>query len=107
MAVSLPKTQSGPSSASYTSSDDLVKLTISHAYGKRARRTARLDFSKLSPDVFVPTTNVRHSMSCFIVIDEPKDGFTNTEAKQVADALVAYLSASTGANITKMLGGES
>jgi hypothetical protein len=32
---------------------------------------------------------------------------TNTELKQVVDALTAYLTASTGAKVTSILGGES
>jgi hypothetical protein len=37
----------------------------------------------------------------------PVVGFTITEQKQIIDALTAWLTASTGANVTKLLGGES
>jgi hypothetical protein len=46
-------------------------------------------------------------MSTYIVADVPVTGFSVTEQKQIVDALVAWLSASSGANITRLLGGES
>jgi hypothetical protein len=46
-------------------------------------------------------------MSSYIVVDTPVNGYTTTEAKQVVDALVAYLSASSGAKVTQLLGGEN
>jgi hypothetical protein len=46
-------------------------------------------------------------MSAYIVADVPVTGFTIVEQKQIVDALVAWLSATSGANTTKMLGGES
>jgi hypothetical protein len=46
-------------------------------------------------------------MSTYIVADVPVVGFTITEQKQIIDALTAWLTASTGANVTKLLGGES
>jgi len=46
-------------------------------------------------------------MSCTLVVDVPVNGYTVTEAKAVVDALVAYLSASTGAKVTQLLGGEN
>ena len=42
-----------------------------------------------------------------MVIDVPETGYTITEQKQIVDALVAYLTVSTGANVTKLLGNES
>jgi hypothetical protein len=51
--------------------------------------------------------NKEYSMSTYLVIDHPPVGFTNTELKYVVDALAAFLTASSGANVTKILGGES
>jgi hypothetical protein len=42
-----------------------------------------------------------------MVVDTPVNGFTVAEAKGVVDALVAYLTASTGAKVTQLLGGEN
>jgi hypothetical protein len=46
-------------------------------------------------------------MACYVVVDVPKVGYTITEQKQLVDALAAYLTASSGAAITRLLGGES
>jgi hypothetical protein len=84
-----------------------LKLSISHAYSKRVRRTLRIDHQKTATDVLDPSINTLYGMSCYIVVDVPKVGYTVTESKNVVDGLVAYLAASSGAKITQLLGGES
>jgi len=106
-AVTLPRTSSGVNSGVFSKDDGNVKLTVSSAYGKRARRTIRLDHRKIVTDPLVTATNVEKSLSAYLVIDEPLTGYTVAEAKAVADALIAYLSASTGARLTQLLGGEN
>jgi hypothetical protein len=46
-------------------------------------------------------------MSTYIVVDVPQSGYSLAEAKEVVDGLVKYLSASTGASVAKLLGGEN
>jgi hypothetical protein len=46
-------------------------------------------------------------MSFYVVADTPVTGYTVAEQKQVVDALVAYLTASSGAKVTQLLGGEN
>lgn len=104
---SLPRTGFGPSSGSFSSADTTVKLDVSHAYGKRTRRQVRLTQNKVSADPLTPTNSLRTSMTAYIVVDTPVNGFTVAEAKIVVDALVAYLTTSTGARVTQLLGGES
>lgn len=107
VAVPLPRTGSGPSQGTFTSSDGAVKMTVSHAYGRRNRRTIRIDHSKIAADPLQPAVNGRYSMSTYIVSDTPLVGYSNTEVKQVIDALTAYLTASSGARVTQLLGGEN
>jgi hypothetical protein len=107
VANSLPRTSVNGSASVYTKDDGNVKLTVSSAYGKRTRRTARIDFRKTAADPLFPAQNVPYSMSTYIVADVPVQGFTIVEQKQIVDALTAWLTASTGANVTKLLGGES
>ncbi len=107
VANSLPRVSSGQNSGVFSKDDGTVRLTVSHSYGKRARRTVRIDHSKIAPDPFVSSTNAKYSMSAYVVFDVPLTGYTNAEAKQVADGLVAYLSASSGARISQLLGGEN
>lgn len=107
VAVSLPRVSSGQSDGAFQSADGLVRLSVAHSYGKRNRRTIRLQQSKVTADPFIPSQNVKVSMSTYIVVDTPNAGFTVTEAKNVVDALVAYLTLTTGAKVTQLMGGES
>lgn len=106
-AISLPRVSSLNNASSYSSADGLVQLSASHAYGRRNRRILRVDHAKISADVFVPTQNVRQSMSNYMVFDIPPAGYTNAEAKAVYDGFKALFTASSDALIVKLLGGES
>jgi hypothetical protein len=107
VANSLPRVSVNGSSSTYQKDDGNVKLTVSSSYGKRTRRTARLDFRKTAADPLFPAQNAPYSMSTYIVADVPVTGFSVSEQKQIIDALTAWLTASTGANVIKLLGGES
>lgn len=107
VANSLPRTSSGTNSGIFTKDDGLVKMSISHTLGKRTRRLIRLDHAKIAADPLLAGVNVKASLSAYLVIDIPETGYTIAEQKQVVDGLTAYLTASTGANVTKILGGES
>lgn len=109
VANSLPRTSSGANSGVFTKDDGTVKLTVSHQYGKRTRRIIRVDHKKTVSDPMVPTNNTVASMSTYLVVDLPgvTGMYTVTEAKQIVDALVAYLSATSGARVTQLLGGEN
>lgn len=107
VAQSLPAIARGVNTSSYQKDDTTVKLSVSHAYGKRTRREVRLDFSKIAADPLNSSVNVKYTMSAYLVVNLPSVGFTNTEAKYVVDALTAWLTASSGANTVKVLGGES
>jgi hypothetical protein len=107
VAQTLNRTSSGTNSGAFSKEDGLVKLSISHSLGKRNRRVVRLDHAKIAADPFLSGVSNRYNMAFYFVVDAPETGYTNAEIKQVADALVAYAAASSGANITKLLGGES
>lgn len=106
VANSLPRVSTAANSSVYQKEDGTVKLTVSHLLGKRNRRVIRVDHLKVAADPFT-ADNVTYSMGVQFIVDAPKYGYTNAEAKQIGDALVAYLAASSGANITKLLGGEN
>ena len=106
-AISLPRTSSSDDRGAFTSADGNTKMTVSSVYGKRNRQTIRIDYQKIAADPLISAQNIVYSMSCYLVIDSPKTGFTVVERKQVADGLSTWLTASTGANLTKVLGGES
>jgi len=107
IAVSLPRVSSETNKGVFRSSDNYVTETASHTYGNRTRRPFRIDHSKIVPDPLVSTQNNLQSASFYLVADVPKTGYTVAEQKQVLDGLIAQLNASSGALITKWLGGEN
>lgn len=107
IANTLPRTASGVDAGAFTKDDGLVQLQVNHAYGNRTRRTIRLNHAKIAPDPLISSTNIRYSASVYLVVDLPKTGYTVAEAKQLVDALTAYLTASSGARATQLLGGEN
>ena len=106
VANSLPRVSSDKNAGSFQKDDGTVKLTVSHSYGARNRRTIRIDHRKIAPDVFT-SDNREYSMSTYVVVDAPVTGYTNAEIKQIVDGLTAYLTASSGARVTQLLGGEN
>lgn len=107
VAVSLPRTGSRDNAGSFSSSDANTKLLVSHAYGKRIRRVARIDSRKVAADPLFPAQNTPYSMSFYVVADVPTTGYSVTEQKQIIDGFLAWLTASSGAKITQLLGGEN
>lgn len=103
----LPRTGSGIDNGVFTEADGGSKLSIAHAYNKRARRTIRLDDKKLAADVMDSSLMVPYTMSVYCVVDVPFVGYTVTEQKQVCDGFLAYLTASSGAKVAQFLGGEA
>jgi len=103
----LPRTSVDEDRSEYTSADGLIQLTASHDYGKRVRRMIRIDTSKLTSDPFKPAENVKVGMSVYTVFDLPPAGFSNADALAAWVGFNTLLTATSNANISKLLGGES
>lgn len=106
VTTSLPRTNTGNNQSEYSAADGNIILKISHVRGRRNRRMIRVDHRKVAADPLT-TVNQSVSMSSYMVIDVPVSGYSPAEAKQVVDGLIAKLTASSGALITQILGGES
>lgn len=106
VANSLPRVGVGPSNGIFRKDDGTVKLTISHAENKRARRMIRLDHSKVAADPYITGDNIPVSMGVWLALDVPLLGYTVTEQDQVVDGFLAFLTASSNAATLKLLGGE-
>jgi len=104
-AKSLPRVSVGANTASYRTSDGAITYTIAHSYGKRTRRTVRLDFRKVAADPLLDGVSRPYTMSAYVVIDHPDVGFTNAEIESNTKALVDELA--EAGNLTKVIGGES
>jgi len=108
IAQSLPRTGTTDGRSVYTKDDGTVKMTVTQNPGAvRSRLTVRLDYKKIAADPFIPATNREVGVSVFFNIDRPNVGLTPAEVKDVSTSLTTWLTASTGANLTKIIGGES
>ncbi len=108
-AVSMPRTGSGINAGSFRSASGNTWFDISHQYTKRnrARRTARLNFKKLSADPLVTGQFIEHVVSCYIVVDAPITGLTAAELKDITDGFATWMTATSAANMVKLHGGEN
>jgi hypothetical protein len=105
--ISMPRTSQGDGTGKFQSADGLTSQTVSHQYGKRTRRVFRVDVKKSVSDPVIPSQNATANFAAYLVLDCPTFGYTVTEQKQVVDGMLAALTASTGAKITQLLGGEA
>jgi hypothetical protein len=102
-SVPLPRTQQGPAANTYTSADGNTSFTTKqNTTAARFRREVRLSNKKVASD---PITGVNRELglSVYLVVDEPRSGFTDVEIAYYIEALKTWLSA---ANYNKVLGGE-
>lgn len=106
-AHSLPRVSNGTNSGVFANADNTITYTVTSTYGKRNRRTVRVVHAKTAPDPLFPAQNTPYSMTFYVTADVPKVGYTVAEQKAVIDGVLANLQATSGANITKLLGGEN
>lgn len=103
VATSLPRVQVGPSVNIYTTADGNTSMTTKqNLTAKRFRREVRLSQKKVAADPLT-AVNAEIGVSVYLVIDEPRSGFTDTEVKYLIEALKGWLIAG---NQDKLLGGE-
>lgn len=108
IANTLNRVGSGENKGTFRKDDGLVRLSYSHAYPKgSASRLAKLEHFKIASDPLMAGQSFPTGMQVHLVVKTPETGYTLTETKQVIDGFLAYLTASSGANVTKLLGGES
>lgn len=102
---SLPRVGSGDYEGIFEDAADGLVLRISHALARRNRSTVRLDVTKTSADPLVPSTNKVMSMSAYLVLDVPPQGFSTTEITNNLKGLIDWLA--IAGNQTKVVAHES
>lgn len=108
-AVSLPKTSMVESRSTYTKDDGTVKVTVAHQeVGKaKTRSVIRLDTTDIAADPLQAGINREAPFEAYLVIVRPKVGITLAAQKDKVKGLIALITASSDAVLTKVLGGES
>lgn len=107
--VTAPRVSSGDFKSVYSTSDGLNKLTVSTSKtnSNRLRHLVRIDVEKLATNIYEESKKQAVTMSVYLVVDRPVNGFTVSEAKKLVAGLVGLLSASSYSLTEKVLGGES
>lgn len=105
-AKSMNRTGTDVDRSFYATADRAFRAVISHSYGKRTRRMFKTSSDTLVANPLIAGQNVSQTASVHTVVDAPP-GYDTTLLKGLVDAHVANLAASSGANVTKLLGGES
>lgn len=105
-AKTLNRTGSTATGGEFATADRAYQMSIGHSYGRRTRHVIKLKSDSLVANPLVAGQNINQSMTVAVTIDVPA-GYDVAAAKAATDALLANLSAASGANITKLLGGES
>jgi len=106
VATSFPRTKLGSESSEYTTADGNLKVTVKqNQTASRFRREIRLSQQKISADP-ISAVNSAKGASVYLVIDEPKTGFSDTELQVLLQALVGSTLGGWGTLQLKLLGGE-
>lgn len=91
----------------FQNADESFTLEISHQVikGKRERGLLKIIQKKITADPFIPANNVENYASAHVVLDNPKQGFTDEELGYLLEALGDYIKNDTYQ--AKFVGGEA
>lgn len=105
VATNLPRTRMGDGISEYVTADGNLKVTIKQTASKdRFRREVRISQQKVSADPISLVNGIK-GVSVYMVVDEPKSGFSDTEIGYLIDVLRTSFAQSAFYN--RLLGGES
>ncbi len=107
IARTLPRFLSGTTTGTFISADTISQLTIDPS-GTRTRRSNKASFRENVSVVDASTGLTRtESHSITFISNRPLLGVSDTVAEQLAAGLITWLTASSNANLKKLLAGEN
>jgi hypothetical protein len=107
VARSLPRYLSGTNVGTFISADAISQLSID-PNGTRTRRSAKASFRENVSVLDAGTGLTRtESHSITFISNRPLVGVTDALAEQLAAGLITWLTASSNANLKKLLAGEN
>lgn len=88
--------------------DESFKAEISHqtVKGKRERHLFKVTQKAITANPFVPAENVENYASCYIVLDQPKQGFLDEDLQYLVQSVVDFIGLTAG-NRNKLINGEA
>lgn len=105
-ATNHPRISSEGGKSVYKTPDAASTFTVAQQSAKRKRTQIRLDNTKIATDP-ITALNLQVGASVYLMVDRPIVGFSSVELKAIVDSLCEWATASSGANLVKVLGGES
>lgn len=110
IAKVLNRTGSGMDISRYTSDDGLNEVVIRHSTNRKTgvkSHNVNFKMAKIAADPFTSGLNQKYQWGYSLTITAPPTGVSTTELKQGSDGFTAWLNASSGAALLKLIAGES
>jgi hypothetical protein len=107
VAQSLARTGTGLGTGTFRTNDGNFSLEVAHRTGRRGQHTIAFKQRKIAADPLASANNVEYTMTARVTFDVPLVGYTVAEQKLLWDGFVTWLTASSGAKVTQLLGGEN
>jgi len=108
-AYSLGRISTGANSSLYQAFGTNLELdlAVSHQYGKRTRRVARLDIKTIQSSPLATGISIPQSHSCYAVLDTAADFgiYDPATAAKLVNALTGWFTAGTNANALNLAKG--
>lgn len=96
----------GPSLFSNENEDFTVEIGHQRIKGKRERHLFKVTQKALTANPFVPAENVENYASCYIILDQPRQGFVDSDLQYLVQSVVDFIGL-TAANRDKLINGEA
>jgi hypothetical protein len=107
-AYSLPRVLTGTTVGRFVSADALRELTVDpRGTAKRRRNVGRFYTKRTVVDPLGSGLSTQVQSMVSITIDRPTSGVTDAEIEKDLLGLIAWLTASTNANLKKLVAGEN
>lgn len=107
VANSLPRVLTGTVVGQFGSNDGTIELVVDpRGTSKRRRSSAKLYIRKTVADSLTGLNRIEQHMVS-ITTDRPSSGITDTDVIDAFTALFGWATASTNANLKKLVGGEN
>lgn len=92
----------------FTLEDESFQVEIGHQRikGKRERHMFKVTQKALTANPFVPAENVENFASCYIILDQPRQGFADADLQYLMQSVCDFIGL-TAANRDKLINGEA
>lgn len=102
----LPRILTGTQEGRFADANTSISVESTSKNG-RVRTVARLHAVKVTSDPLVSTTNILVDDSIALTFNRPTSGFSDADVLAQVKGFIAWLSASTDANLKKIIAGEN